>query len=91
MADPVSYLLIEPGWDVHGSDGERVGDVKELLADMSADIFDGLVVNPGLARSERYVAAESVAEIVEGRIDLSITSTEFERLPEWTGTPPSRG
>ena len=67
-ADPVSYLLIEQGWDVVGSDGSRVGDVEEVLADLDADIFDGLTVNPGFAREARYVPSERVAQIVEGRV-----------------------
>jgi len=85
VPDPVSYLLIEPGWDVVGSDGEKVGEVKELLADLDADIFDGLVVDPGLLKPARYVAAEQVGEILEGRVELLLTSEEFERLPEHRG------
>ena len=89
MPDPVSYLLIEPGWDVVGSDGEKVGEVKELLADLDADIFDGLVVDPGLLKPARYVPAEQVGDILEGRIELALSSDEFERLPEWRGKAPS--
>ncbi|MGE5689641.1 MAG: PRC-barrel domain-containing protein [Pseudomonadota bacterium] len=86
MADPVSYLMIEPGWEVVGSDGARVGDVREVLADMSADIFDGLAVDVGI-RSIRYVAAEHVAEIVEGRVVLTQPAAAASSLPQWRGTP----
>ena len=65
MADPVSWLLIEPGWEVVDESGERVGKVDEVLGEREADIWDGLTV------SGDYVAAEDVAEIVEGRITLS--------------------
>lgn len=88
-ADPVSYLLIEQGWDVVGSDGSRVGNVEEVLADLDADIFDGLTVNPGLTKTPRYVPAERVAEILEGRVVLDAHADAFEsEFPEWTGTPP---
>ena len=88
-ADPVSYLLIERGWEVVASDGDRVGDVDEVLADMNADIFDGLTVDQGLTKTPRYVPSERVAEILEGRVVLDAPAAVFEaEFPEWTGTPP---
>jgi hypothetical protein len=65
MADPVSWLMIEPGWEVVDADGNRVGKVDEVLGDGEADIWDGLTV------SGEYVPAEDVAQIVEGRITLN--------------------
>jgi hypothetical protein len=44
MADPVSWLLIRPGWRVHAADGSEVGRVEEVTGDSSADIFDGLAI-----------------------------------------------
>jgi hypothetical protein len=88
-ADPVSYLLIERGWDVVGSDGGRVGEVDEVLADLNADIFDGLTVDQGLTKTPRYVPSERVAQILEGRVVLDAHTDAFEsEFPEWTGTPP---
>jgi uncharacterized protein YrrD len=88
-ADPVSYLLIERGWEVVASDGERVGDVDEVLADMNADIFDGLTVDQGLTKRPRYVPSERVAEILEGRVVLDAPAAAFDtEFTEWTGTPP---
>ena len=65
MADPVSWLLIEPGWEVVDASGERVGRVKSIDANENADIFSGLELDSG------YVPAERVATIVEGRITLT--------------------
>ena len=65
MADPVSWLLIEPGWEVVGANGERIGKVDEVLGDPEADIWDGLTVDG------KYVPAEQVASIVEDRITLA--------------------
>ena len=81
-ADPVSYLLIERGWEVVGAD-------DELLADVDADIFDGLTVDQGLTKRPRYVPSERVAQIVDGRVTLDAAAERFEdEFPEWTGTPP---
>ena len=89
MPDPVSWLVIEPGWEVVGSDGERLGDVQELVGDTGADIFNGLVVTSGLLKPSRYVPAEKVGEIVEGTVRLTIGEGEFERLDEHDEPPPS--
>jgi hypothetical protein len=64
MADPVSWLLIEAGWEVVGAGGTKVGTVDEVLGDPDSDIWDGLTVDG------KYVPAEQVAAIVEGRITL---------------------
>jgi len=64
MADPVSWLLIEKGWEVIDASGTRIGKVDEVLGDHETDIWDGLTVDGN------YVAAERVGEIVEGRITL---------------------
>jgi hypothetical protein len=65
MADPVSWLMIEPGWEVVGANGQRIGKVDEVLGDFEADIWDGLTVDG------KYVPAEQVASIVEDRITLA--------------------
>jgi hypothetical protein len=64
MATPVSWLMIEPGWEVVDANGGRVGKVDEVLGDAEADIWDGLTVDG------KYVPAERVAEIVDQRITL---------------------
>jgi hypothetical protein len=65
MADPVSWLLIERGWEVVDASGEPVGRVDEVRGDEGADIFDGLVV------TGTYVPAEQVGTIVDGRVTLA--------------------
>lgn len=90
MPDPVSWLLIESGWEVVGSDGSALGKVHEVIGDSGKDIFNGLAISPpGLFKSSRYVPAERVTGIVEGRVTLDLAEHELERLDEHTGTPPS--
>ncbi len=89
MADPVSWKVIERGWKVVGADGAELGAVDEVVGDSTADIFNGLVVSPGLLRTNRYVAADDVVEIVEGTIRIGVDAGDFDGLEEWHGTPPS--
>ncbi len=88
MPDPVAWIVIEPGWEVVSSDGEKVGTIDEVLGDPNADIFDGLAVVPGLLKKAKYVPAERVGEIVEGRVTLELTKAEFDALDEYEGTAP---
>ncbi len=83
MTEPVSWLMIEPGWTVEASDGKEVGTVREVLGDAGADIFDGLAVSHGILKRARYLPAEKVGEIREGRVALTVSSREFKRLPEY--------
>ena len=63
--DPVSWLLIEPGWTVYDASGKKIGKVTEVLADEQTDIFHGLLV------ADDEILAERVSEIREGEIHLS--------------------
>lgn len=71
MSDPVSWFLIEPGWEVVDANGESVGKVDEVVGDPDRDIFDGLNVSAGLLGETRYVPAEEVGEITEGRVQVT--------------------
>ena len=83
MADPVSWFVIERGWEVVGSDESKLGTVEEVLGDTELDVFDGLSVTTGLLGKPRYVPSELVQEIVEGSVRLTIEQDEVERLDEY--------
>jgi hypothetical protein len=83
VPDPVSWFVIERGWEVVGGDGNKLGTVEEVLGDPERDIFDGLSVATGLLGKPRYVPAELSQEIVEGTVRLSIGQDELERLDEY--------
>jgi hypothetical protein len=74
MTDPVSWLLIRPGWKVVSADGVELGEVDEVVGDENSDVFDGLAVATSAFAKPRYVPAEAVAEITSGVVQLSTTS-----------------
>ena len=86
--EPLAYLALEPGVDVVASDGEAVGKVEHVLADVDEDIFDGLVIDlktgPG---GLHFVDAEQVDEIYERAVVLKLSSSEVERLPKPSPAP----
>jgi len=83
MADPVSWLLIRPGWKVLAAEGAEVGEVDEVAGDDSADIFDGLAIATSALGKPRYVPAEQVSEITEGAVRLSLTEEQVGALGEY--------
>jgi hypothetical protein len=83
MADPVSWLMIEPGWKVLAADGIEVGQVDEVAGDSSEDIFDGLAIATTSLGKPRYVPAEQIAEITAGTVRVSLTRAQVEQLDEY--------
>ena len=83
MADPVSWLMIEPGWKVLASDGSEVGEIDEVVGDSSVDIFDGLAIATSAFGKPRYVPAEQVGEITAGTVRLKLTTQQVESLEEY--------
>jgi hypothetical protein len=89
MRDPVSWLVIERGWSVVGSDGEELGKVDEVAGDGDKDIFNGIVVSRGMLRSRRYIPSEQVTSITEGVVHVRLDEARFQKLDEFDEPPPS--
>lgn len=81
--DPVSWLLIRPGWKVVAADGVEFGAVDEVAGDSSKDIFDGLAVASSAFGKPRYIPAEQVGLITEGVVHLTIEQAQAEQLGEY--------
>jgi len=82
-ADPVSWLMIEPGWHVVDASGERVGKVEAVTGDSNADIFDGLAVATDLLARPKYVPSEQVGTITDGTVQLKLERSAFNALGEY--------
>jgi hypothetical protein len=89
VSDPVSWLLIEKGWQVYGPDGSELGKVVAVTGDEKADIFDGLAVDAGVLDEPRYVPSETVAGIEQGRVSLKLTPEKLAQLEVYEKPPES--
>jgi hypothetical protein len=87
MADPVSWLQIEQGWNVVSSDGAVVGTVAQVEGDQQSDIFDGLAVDSKQQGGIRYVPAEQVGAIYPGEVTLTIAAAEATALAPFEAPP----
>jgi hypothetical protein len=81
--DPVSWLLIRPGWKVVSVDGTEIGEVDEVAGDDERDIFDGLAVATSALGKPRYVPSELVGGISEGVVRLKLGTDRAARLDEY--------
>jgi hypothetical protein len=75
--------MIRPGWKVYAADGAEVGEVDEVAGDDNQDIFNGLAIATSALGRPKYVPAERVTTITEGRVDLSLTRDEVEGAGEF--------
>jgi hypothetical protein len=82
MADPVSWLVVERGWEVIDREGQLLGHVEEVLGEEDLDIFHGLTVATSLLGAPRFIDGEHVASIEEGQVRLDLASAEVDRLPQ---------
>jgi hypothetical protein len=84
LGAPISYVVLEKGVPVYSSDGEKIGEVHEIRADMQNDIFDGIIVTPDalLPINKRFVPADQIGEIHERGLLLTLDSTACESLAE---------
>ena len=84
MADPIAWLVLEPGHPAVTADGKELGKVKEVLGDSVAGIFDGLIVGQGLLGvEEQYVPAEFVESIDTEAVHLTIDAAESKKLKQF--------
>lgn len=86
-ADPVSWLMIEPGWKVVDADSKEIGSVDEVVGDSSDDIFTGLSISTSLLGKPRFVESEHVGRITDGTVQLKLTKAEIARLGEFEEPP----
>ena len=86
LGNPISYVVLEKGTPVLGSDGEEVGHVAHVLADEEEDIFDGIVIARGVGR-HTFADADEIAAIHERGVTLTLSAAEAESLPEPSENP----
>jgi hypothetical protein len=82
---PISYLALAEGTPALSADGERIGEVKRVLALPEDDIFDGLILDT--ADGDRFVDAEHVSDLYERAAVLDLRADDAGHLPEPTENP----
>ena len=76
----ISWMALEEGTPVHSEDGEELGKVTEVVADITKDIFSGIAFKHGLLGSHHFVHAADVREITEDSVHLSLSASDAKNL-----------
>ena len=83
LGPPIAYLALEEGTPVYDKDGGQVGVVEHVLGDMTADVFDGLIVHTKpLPGRHLFADLDQIAELHERGVLLSVTAEELQEPSE---------
>ena len=85
LGAPISYLVLAEGTEVYTSDGERLGEVRRVLAVPDDDIFDGLII--ATSDGDRFVDADQAGDLYERGIVLPFDAAAAAHLPDATPNP----
>ncbi len=84
-----SYLLIEPGMTVRGTDAD-LGTVSQVIADEGADVFRGLIITHGfLPPRQGFLMPDRITSVVDGVVHVNLTKTDADALPPPSAANPS--
>jgi hypothetical protein len=86
--DPISYLALKEGTKVLSADGEPVGEIAHVLADVENDIFDGIVIDASwLPDGHVFADATQVDEIRTDAVTLKVDAGGCKSLPQPSPNP----
>ena len=83
LGPPIAYTVLEEGTPVYDRDGQRVGVVEDVVADMQLDIFEGVLVHTHpLIGHHLFADVEQIAELHERGVLLSVGRDDLHEPPE---------
>jgi uncharacterized protein YrrD len=77
---PIAWLALDKGTPVFTSDGEEIGKVSTVVADVQKDIFSGISFKHGFLGSEHFVPADVIGELTDHGVHLNLTADEAQGL-----------
>ena len=83
LGPPIAYTGLQEGTPVYDRNGERIGVVDHVLADMQLDIFEGVIVHTlPLPGHHLFADVEQIAELHERGVLLSVGRDELHEPPD---------
>jgi uncharacterized protein YrrD len=87
LGPPIAYTVLEEGAPVYDRNGERVGVVDHVLADMQLDIFEGVTVHTlPLPGRHLFADVDQIAELYERGVVLSVGRDELHEPLDQSAT-----
>ena len=83
LGPPIAYTVLEEGTPVYDRNGERIGVVDHVLADMQLDIFEGVVVHTlPLPGKHLFADVDQIAELHERGVLLAVERDALHEPPD---------
>jgi uncharacterized protein YrrD len=77
---PIAWLALDKGTPVYTSDGEEIGKVSSVVADVQKDIFSGISFKHGFLGSEHFVPADDIGELTDRGVHLNLSAEQAQEL-----------
>ncbi|QUH04403.1 PRC-barrel domain-containing protein [Saccharopolyspora erythraea] len=85
LGRPIAYLALAEGTPVFDRDGERIGTVERVVADLPMDIFEGVVVQGARLPVRRLFAdPDQIAQMHEHGVLLKVGRGELAEYRDRT-------
>ncbi len=80
--DPVAWSYVEPGTDVIGREGVKLGEVERMLGTETEGIFHGIALDPAGGGATRVIPADSVTSLTPSKVQVQVATAEVDALEE---------
>jgi uncharacterized protein YrrD len=81
---PDYTVSLKEGADVISADGEKVGDVSQVMVDPDSEKVTHFLISEGMFfKDKKLIPVHWVAEVAEDEVHLAVDSALMERLPEY--------
>ena len=83
---PIAWRSVVYGTPVVSSDGERLGEVHEMLGSDADDIFHGIRVALRDGHRDVLVPSDAVTSLAATEVRTSLTRADLDALPAYEET-----
>jgi hypothetical protein len=86
--DPVAWSYVQPGTDVIGREGVKIGTVEAMLGTEIEGIFHGIALRPGNGGPTRVIPADRVTRLTTSEVQAQVGTDEVDGLDEHVPVKP---
>lgn len=82
MAAEDTLPSVAAGQTVKGANGRKIGTVDQVIVDPNGNLSAFTVQHGLFGRKHKRIPADLIAQVTDDAVELSITGTEFNMLPD---------
>jgi hypothetical protein len=91
LGPPISYVALQEDTPVFDRSGRRIGVVEQVVGDLRADVFDGLLIHTlPLPGHHRYAVVDQIDGLHEHGVTLRATADELTEPPAYVDVARAR-